>query len=134
MFETVFEISQGDLENEYNHLDHVGIVSLLQKARLRFFDECGFSHEKQIKMGYFKVISSISISFLREIKTSSVKITCENIRFDNKSLKIRECIFDTERGKLLVAADIEIKFIKAGLPKAVDPPSELIKRLIQNDK
>lgn len=123
MFEIQLTIGEADLSPAYNHVHHAHTLVLMEKARLRFLESLGFPSEEYQKRGLFWVIASISVDYKREIKAGPIRITCENVLIQEKSLILDQRVFN-ERDKLAVEATAHSMLLAQATGRSAPIPAE----------
>lgn len=128
IYELNFEITDSDIEAPYNHVHHANSLKFLEKTRLALIASKGFHENTFFEKDLFLVIAEIDVKYKREIKKGSIRVTCDQIIFNNKKIIIKQSIFN-EKGKLAIEAEVVSMILCGKTKRSVLPEEEFIKAL-----
>lgn len=131
LFELNIEIKACDLQTPYMHIHHAESIKLLERARLDYIDSIGFSAELFFERNLFLVISDIDVSYKREIKAGQIRVTCDDVIFDEKRICIFQSIYN-EKGKHAIRAKVTTMVMNGKTKRAVFPEADFVKALKNN--
>jgi YbgC/YbaW family acyl-CoA thioester hydrolase len=125
IYELNFEITDSDIQAPYNHVHHANSLNFLEKTRLSLIASKGFHENTFFEKNLFLVIASINVNYKREIKKGNIRVTCDQIIFDNKKIIIKQSIFN-EQEKLAIEAEVVSMIMSGKTKRAVLPDQEFI--------
>ena len=130
MFSFHFTIPESDYNNPpYNHVHHADIIRYLEKGREEYVAHIGFPLKELHSRGFFPVVSSLDIRYLRELKGGEVLITSKLMSKERRLFLIEQSILNPN-SKTAISAVVGLMFIniesRLGVPIPVDFAEALI--------
>lgn len=121
IFEIAFKVPESDTANFAKHVHHADLVRFLELARLEYLKSLGFSYEFFVSRGELLVITEITVSYKREIRSETIRMTVENVRVERKMLVMEQVIYNSV-GKEAARALVKQAFVSLESRRAVEVP------------
>lgn len=128
MYQYTYIVGENDLQPDYFHVHHARSLLFLEQARVRFMQDIGCPHPSLIAQGIFSVVASLSIRYKRELLAGEIKVTCEDLKIEGRSLVVRQRIFN-QKGKEVIDAQVEIMFLRSVTKRAGEVPEKIVEAL-----
>lgn len=121
----------GDLvEPVYDHVHHGRCFSILEQARCAMLESIGFPNEQLIREGKVLVITRVDVAYKREVKAGDATVTCEDIRYDDRTIIMRQRIINS-RGKTAVEGEVHSMFMDMHSRRGMEAPSDFLTALLK---
>jgi YbgC/YbaW family acyl-CoA thioester hydrolase len=125
MFSIDFNIDQSWIATEYSHVHHGRILSIFEHARGEFVASIGFPNDQLMREGKVLVITEVAAVYKREVKLGVVKVTCDSVEIDNRTIKMHQRIIN-DRDKVAVEGTFSLMFMDASTRRGMNPPEDFV--------
>lgn len=129
MFTTKMIVAPSATESPYGHVHHATILRFLEKNRSELLEAIGHPTEEYIKNNLFLVISALQVSYLREVVSGEICLSCYDGKIEGKKIILHQNLLN-QRGKLSVTAKVESVFMDGASRRAVAPPADFVTALL----
>jgi acyl-CoA thioesterase FadM len=123
MFSLEIEVDDSWLSSVYDHVHHGRMLSMFEQARLGLVEAIGFPNDELLRQGKFIVVTRAEVAYKREVKRGRVSVTCDGVKMDGRTFRIRPRIIN-HRGKVAVEAEVSLMFMDGATRLGVLPPED----------
>jgi len=128
MFSIDFNIDQSWIASEYSHVHHGRILSIFEQARGEFVASIGFPNDQLMREGKVLVITAVAAVYKREAKLGMVKVTCDSIDIEGRTIKMHQRILN-DRDKVVVEGTFSLMFMDPSTRRGMDLPEDFVQAL-----
>ena len=132
MFGIETEIGAELLEAPYNHVHHARALYCLERARVAFLEHIGCPLQSLLDQQLFLVVTSLSVTYKRELVAGKYQVTCSNPTGGRKTLSLEQKILNA-KSKPAVEAVVELMCLCGSTRRAVPLPERLTRALAGTD-
>lgn len=124
-------VVEGDLiEPVYDHVHHGKCFFLLEKARCAYLQAIGFPNDRLMHEGKVLVITRVDVAYKREVKAGPILVTCEDIRYDDRTIRMRQRIVNA-RGKTAVEGEVHSMFMDSTSRRGIEAPDDFVAAMLK---
>jgi YbgC/YbaW family acyl-CoA thioester hydrolase len=133
MFEIQQQVTDEYVSSPYNHVHHATCLRFLEEARVRYLEKIGFPLQYFLDKQMFMVVTSVAVSYKREVLKGAIRVTCENPKIEGKILAVEQKILNP-KGKVALEARVECMILSGETKRSIPFPPDFTESFLKGGK